>query len=330
MSSLIPKTGVLLLIAPPGAAHAAMVDYFSLLLSGHTAIPFGAAKHPADVLVLSHTLAENSFLNRNVPILGQPCGRVYSRQLQRPFNWRIPLKHVEPALSGVPKGRVAALVIDAGPVSASVDDAIAETAEVQLREMSNSADCVILIVAESRSRSKDPFERIPKALTGFRDAILVCSLRPKEFTAKAALSEFLLFRLAHRTPAAWTVRFSLAPCLDEERANLNWELPTFTDPREALRAAETEDLRGAQLLAAQFARAMITQHGPLSLDDLKTMGRPHIKPTTMRDALGTARDNGFLQVYLVGRRWLWGLPDSRSELSRCLMSGRVSGLFKPG
>jgi hypothetical protein len=324
IAGLLPKCGSVLCVVPPGVAVAAMTNYFSTLLSGRTGVPFGTARYPGDVFVISHSLAESEFLTRSVPLIHQSCGLVRSRGVARRFNWRLPMKYLGPLERLVP-GDASAVIIDAGPVSASVDDAIVETAESLLNEFAKRADLLVLIIVESLSGSKDPFARVPGPLRAMRDPLMVCPLK-QHHVQPSGDPEFLLFKLGHRSPTSPTVRFVVRPTLDSG-VQVDWRAVAWADPRQAFRDAGVDDLRGEYRRAAEIACFLIQQRGaPMTSQELRVLGQfpPYnVASTMMRDCLGMARTAGYL--HFDGKTW--GLPPPPSLVGRALLSPRETGLF---
>lgn len=333
---LIPHAGVLIVLAPPGAASAAMVDYFGALMSGKTVTPFGAARHSGDVLIFSTYLAQNDFLNRDAAWFQASTGRIYSRRTERRFNWRNPLKDIKETLGTAEPGAISAVIIAAGPLSKSVDDSIVESAHVNLARIAEAKCCVIIIVAETNSKARDPFERIPPSLRAMHDTLLVCSLTSKNLDPQAQhLPKFVLLRLSQKTTAAVSVRFTLSSKLDYEGTCIHWEAPQVAEPREVLRHAETDDVSGAQRVAAEFAYRIICewvrlQRGLPSSIQLQALGLQNgIAKSTMKEALTAAHACGRLELYRThsGGK-VWGLPSPKSHLANFTLGPSPSGLFR--
>lgn len=300
----------------------------------------GSARYPGDVLVLSKTLAENEFLRRHVPQENQPCGRVFSKRT-RAFNWRAPLRdltlgrsaelpHGErtPVAGRPDKSSVAAVILDIGPVAAAVKDEHVTAAEESLLELAHDLDCVILLVVESLVAAKDPFARIPSQLRGMREAILICPVKGQELDAVRRFNpEFLLLALAYQSPTGPVVQFSVTKGPDG-RMVIAWGRSQFVDPRQALRMVELDDLKGAQLRAAQLAHSILMQHGPQTREDLiaAVVSQGNCAPSTVRDALTAARASGYFDMARIYGKQVWVIAQ-RPTPSLLLRPDFAPGLF---
>jgi len=310
---LLKKTGVVVLVTPPGSCSFALSAYFASHLSGRVSLPFGLARYPGDVLFSTHTphlvralraVASSAFIGNK---------QILIQQTPRRFDWKAPGATFERALKDRAPGTTAAVIIDAGPPPHRFDESKIEAAYVALSGLAHERDCLILLIVEHTSKNPDPFEQVPRALKAFRGTLLTVPLRSKALAPQPyAPAEFLFLRLAEATPNALTARFTLWPVSDlVETTGISWGEITYGDPRKAFRTAETVDLSVAQRAAVQLAVEVIQQRGPTSSRDLQAVGRATsgIAPTTMRDALSVAKLLGHLDTVrsLDGKSY-WIIP----------------------
>lgn len=308
---LLKKKGVFLIIVPPGACSSTLCAYFAELLSGRVLFPFGRAWYPGDVLLSTHTSNVQRVINSSFSSGHPSDGQIFTQVTPRRFNWRAPMVNLKGALADRKEGKVSAVIVDTGVFAQGIDEAIVESAYASLNDMADEADCLILLVVESTSRSVDPFERVPRSLRILRGTLLVVPLVSKVLrTQPGAAAEFLLLRLEETAASALTVRFRLEARGFSGTACISWDRLNFSDPRAAFISAETVDLTTAQRAAVQLASEVIGMRGPMTSADLKSFGCLNgIAPTTMRDALSVAKLLGQLVSFRRNDgRCFWSMP----------------------
>lgn len=309
--SLLKRRGVVLLVTPPGACTFAMCAYFSAFLSGRAHTPFSCARYPGDVLLSTYTPDLDTSLRAYLPSTINSDKKIFVQQTSRRFNWRTPTLSLKGGLAADHKpDNVVAIIVDTGTFPKNVDDSIVESAYTALAQMADEANCLILLVVESTSRSSDPFERVPRSLRALRGTLLAVPTRSKALTSQPGdPGEFLLLRLAEAAAMALTVRFRLRSVIDSiETLRIEWGQVNCDDPRAVFRNAETADLTAAQRFAVQVAIGVIQRFGPTTSKALQAAGFGQgIAPTTMRDALTLAQVFGHLQKFRgPDGHWYWG------------------------
>ena len=295
---LLKKTGLVVLITPPGACCFSLCAYLAAYLAGRAYIPFGPARYPGDVLFSSYTPGLERSMRAAISSTYPGAKKILTHQSSSRFNWKSAAATVRSALSNQASGETSALIIDTGPFPHRLKDDVVDTASTDLTEIAEKEGCLIVLVVESTSQHGDPFERIPKGLRLVRGTLLAAPMRSKTLAPQPGdPAEFLLIRLAEGAPYSLAIRFTLRPVLDNpEAANINWGTPGWVNPREVFRRCDTMDLTDAQRTAVQLAADIIRQNGPTSSRDLQAAGK-HLRgiaPTTMRDALSVAKLLGHL------------------------------------
>lgn len=310
---LLPKTGVVLLVTPPGSCSFALIGFFALHLSGRTDAPFGRAHYPGDVLLSTHS----THYDRALRVVGSRHAhsdkKIYVRRTERIFNWRVPQIALQGVFSSTAAANAAALIIDGGAFPQRLDESIVESAFSALSTMAEAASCLIIVAVEWSSRCLDPFERVPRSLRICRGTLLVSPLRSRALAPSSSdPAEFMLVRLADTTTVSVNVRFTLSSTFDfSMSADILWQKPNYSDPRNAFRHAETADLTVGQREAVRLAVQLIHQSGPATSLQLQAVSPLHgIAKTTMRDALSVANLLGYLENHRYpDGRWYWSLPN---------------------
>lgn len=313
-AGLLKKTGVALLVAPPGAGCFALCAYLAAYLSGRTFTPFGAARYPGDVLFTTHTPHLDRSMRAAISSQYPGAKSILTRQTSKRFNWKLAASTLKEALAGRPEGATSAVIIDTGPVPDRLTEHVVDTAYGELNKAAEKAGCLVVLVVEFSSSNPDPFERIPRSLRLIRGTLLTVPMRSKALAPEPGdAAEFLLLRLPEAAPYALAARFALMPVLDNtESARIDWGCPGFVNPRDAFRRSDIMDLTVAQRTAVQLAADIIRHRGPTSSRDLQAAGN-HVRgiaPTTMRDALSIAKLLGHLDCArnMLDGKSFWIIP----------------------
>lgn len=313
-TNMLRKTGVQIVVVPPGAGSFAIIGHFAQYLTGITPGRWAPAKYPGDVLFSTYTPHLERSLKVALCHASSNSKNIFIQQTQRRFNWKMPMLAFEEIEAKHQPGELAALIIDTGPRPGFLDEAIVEAATVALHTLSEKLGCLVLLIVEAVSRSIDPFERVPQCLRFLRGTLLVVPMRSKAMVPQEnALPEFMLLGLPEASASAPRVRFQLVTSIDMmETCRIEWGKFSYGDPREAFRQAETLDLTVAQRAAVTLAAKLINAYGPMSAEALRAAAMSNgIPSTTMRDALTVARELGHLDKFFDrdrDRRWLWFIP----------------------
>lgn len=311
----LKKQGVFAVVTPHGACTAALSGYFAAYLSGRVFVPFGGARYPGTVIYTTYT----ANLDRSLRAAADsvfPCGHeILTQRTPRRFSWKDPTAPLVQALTGRARGEVAAVIIDVGPFSPRIKDETIDDAYAQLSAIAEEADCLVLLIVEyTKSREKNPFLRIPGALSSMRGTLLAASLPPAAMAPQSgAPAGFLLMRLAEVASHPLVVRFWLQPMMDPvEASRITWGPIAFEDPQTVFAQVAAVELSTAERAAAQVAAEIIRQRGaPTTKVELQEIGKQlyGIARSTMSSSLTVAGAADLLEnVHSYDGRSFWVIP----------------------
>jgi hypothetical protein len=308
--NVLPRIGAVYCAVPPGACKFAFCSFLCAFFTGRTSAPFGMARYPGDVMFSTSTPLADRSMRAAHTRLYRTTYRVFTQITPHRFDWREPGKTLEPATKEHASAKLAAVIIDAGPVARGLSDATVNEANGELVAAATEAQCLVIIIVETTSRKADPFERIPAILRAMPNKLLVVPLRRKVLNPEpGAPAEFLLMHLSDTAPNSLAVHFSLLTLTDHvDIGSISWQSMIFEDPREVFRRADSADLTSTHRLIVNVAVEVIQRRGPTSKRDIDTAVRLRLglASSTTSEALSAARLCNYLDVARDWQgRWFW-------------------------